>query len=109
MRDAIAELEAWKHDHKARACCIEIDNSYGATCWTVKLYGEDNGAVLAAEVSFYMGTPARNAVFLQRDLEDGTTVRPDGTPVPDDAEVYEGLGPTILAALDHWNTGHRHP
>ena len=89
-RDAIAELERWKSKHKARWCAISIDDGYGACCWEVVLQGEEGGKVIAAEAQFMGGQPPPNGV-----------IAPGGD--------WPGLAATILAALDHWEAGHRWP
>lgn len=38
MPNALERLERWKYGHKSRSVSIDIDNGYGATCWTVTLY-----------------------------------------------------------------------
>lgn len=105
-RDAIAELEKWNSGHKARYVQIDIDDGYGATCWRVRLNGENNGEVHASEVQFFNGDPPANVVLARRELADGTVIRPDGSLFTDDGDDWPGLAATILAAIDHWNAGH---
>lgn len=35
--DAIERLERFRGGHKARSCSIDVDDGYGATCWSVVL------------------------------------------------------------------------
>jgi len=54
--DLIERLEKWNAGHKSRCAKIDIDDGYGATCWTVELHG--NGKYLrVAEASFWEGEP----------------------------------------------------
>jgi hypothetical protein len=87
-RNPLAELEAWEYAHKARAALIEIDNGYGATCWSVTLHGEGKRRVIAAECAFVEGTPKTDVVFVSTDESE---------------DPFVGLGPVILAAIDQWN------
>ena len=84
----IERLEAWVKAHKGHSCTIEIDDGYGATCWTVEL-GRRNAEphkICAAEVNFVTGgTYSPGVVFVA-----------DG----DEVEDWPGLAPTITAALD---------
>ena len=49
--DAIYELEKWNNSHKAHSVSIDIDNGYGATCWTVTLY-KGKRKVVCSETNF---------------------------------------------------------
>ena len=109
MRDAIAELETWKSKHKARSCSIHIDDGYGASCWVVELKGENKGEVHAAEVNFFLGTPTKNTIFVHFEKLDGTMVKSDGNIISDEDNDWPGLAATILAAIDHWNSGNTQP
>ena len=74
MAGEIERLQAWKYGHKARSVTIQIDDGYGATCWTVDLTFERTGGVVRSYTSemVLMG-------------EDGD---------------WPGLAATIAAALD---------
>jgi len=77
--NTLQRLEKWKSGHNARSVSIQIDDGYGASCWTVELYGQGNadhesfgpyeykpGYVYAAEVSFFLSDkePPRNYVYV---------------------------------------------
>ncbi len=52
MSKELERLEKWHSGHKSRQVTVEIGSSYGATCWSVHLYG--NGKHLCcAETSFF--------------------------------------------------------
>lgn len=55
MTDLLAKLEAWRNGHKARSVTLYIDNGYGASSWTVILYGQ--GPQVTVEESVDMGVP----------------------------------------------------
>lgn len=81
-RDALKRLESWKHAHKRRSVRIDIDNGYGATCWEVRLDGENAGFVEAFE---HCGNQTDNRVSVMQDGED-----------------WPGLNATIMAAIVRW-------
>lgn len=105
---ALERLEKWKSGHKARAVEIGHDNGYGASCWTVELWGKDNKEVKCSEVSFFCAPKGHE---IPRHL---VSVMPpersDWTPEEEeahDAEMFRrwgddwpGLEATIVAALD---------
>lgn len=97
-RDPLAELEAWNSGHKARSVQINIDDGYGATCWTVRLSGEDKRVVDAAECSFFCyrkeDVPAYMVILVKGD---------EPWMAGGEWEKWPGLGPVILAAIDRWN------
>ena len=92
-RDAIAELEAWNNECKARWVDIHHDNGYGASCWMVELHEGENVCVYSQEVRFIEGKLPKNCVVANKEGELN----------------WPGLSRTILAAIDHWNIGHTKP
>ena len=71
MPTPIEVLEKWKAGHKRRSVEIQIDDSYGATCWRVVLTGRGVGQIEASEIDL-MG---------------------------EDGDDWPGLGAVILAAV----------
>jgi hypothetical protein len=87
--DAIKRLEKWKNSSKCHSCEIKIDNGYGATCWSVHLYGGagSSGAVVDAyECPFVSGEYPKHIVFV----------------CPENMDEWPGLAATIHTALNHW-------
>lgn len=87
--DTFEALEKWKSGHKSYSVDIHIDNSYGATCWDVRLVSGTEDVVIANEVAFFLpepGTvPPKNLTFV--------------IPLGEDMDGWPGLEATILAAL----------
>ena len=88
--NAIQQLEKWNAGHKGRSVKIEIDNSYGSTCWHVALRC---GAkkVDAYECSFVECKPEqvpREVVFVCTPWEE--------------MDEFPGLEKTIMAAIQRW-------
>ncbi len=89
----IERLEKWKSGHKSRSVSINIDDGYGATCWTVELTGKEKKKVHASEVSFWV----------QKDSAGKPIPPPEHVVFVIDGESDEdwpGLEKTINAALD---------
>lgn len=93
--DALERLENWRHGHKARSVKIGIDDGYGATCWTVELWGKGKkidtheGYVYAAECNFFViGKPLPEYVVY---VKDGDS---------DEDWDWPGLAAVIHAAID---------
>jgi len=84
MENTLTLLENWRYGHKSRSVFINADDGYGASCWTVKLFGHGK-EVYAAETSFWEHkTIPENVVF----VVDGNS--------DDD---WPGLEAVILAAI----------
>lgn len=90
--NTIERLENWKSGHKNRSVAIEIDDGYGATCWSVYL-AAGSVKIEAHEVSFFECTP-------EQVPETTVFVRPPW--VEDDDNDYDrpGLEQTINATID---------
>jgi len=86
--DLLGRLETWRNGHKSRSVQIGIDNGYGATCWTVDLFGKGQ-TVHAAEVSFWEGE-AESA--------------PDNVVFAKNGDKWPGLQATLTAALERAET-----
>ncbi len=84
---AIKRLEVWKSKHKSRSVTIDIDDGYGATCWTVDLrYGrKTHEFFVASEAAFFNGEPKDNVTFVLS---------------PGSDDDWPGLEATIHAAID---------
>lgn len=91
--DVIERLENWRYGHKARAVLIEIDNGYGASCWTVTLHHEKRpwgDKIQSWETSFTKGGTPMPYVVYACGQDDGT----------DGWEPFVGLAATINAGID---------
>lgn len=53
MRNLLKELEEFNHGHKARAVSLDIDDGYGATCWSLRLCNEKGKTITVSECSFF--------------------------------------------------------
>jgi hypothetical protein len=82
----LERLEQWKGGHKARSVVIDIDDGYGATCWTVRLKGQGKKEVIAAETNFleYDSLPPHVVYVIDGNSDDD----------------WPGLEAVINAALD---------
>ena len=103
MPDPIIDrLEKWNHGHKARSVSIHIDDGYGATCWSVKLYHE-HGCTTAAEVNFFTcnDDEGGDAAYHVNARKEGVVFVRGG----DDDADWPGLAATITAALDAFDSG----
>lgn len=90
-RDPLAELEAWRCEHKDHWVSVTCDDGYGAGGWSVDLYTErrGDGGVSVVEcggtIDDVSGVPY--FVYVVAEYEDGTD--------------WAGIEATILAAVDH--------
>lgn len=97
--DTIERLEKWNYGHKARCVKIDIDNGYGATCWSVKLWHEF-GITSCDECSFFSSTNGwKYHVDESRKMGHVFAVESE------DFDDWPGLDKTINAAIDAFEAG----
>lgn len=88
MSDQLDRLEAWMDGHKRRACTLNHDNGFGASCWVLDLFSE-KPYVRCHAVRFVLGKSMNHCIF----VHDGES----DEPFPTAADV-------IKRAMDYWET-----
>lgn len=101
-KNTLERLEQWNYRHKAHAVSIDIDDGYGATCWTVTLY--TTGSTIIASELWFFSNPANVTVAngLMRYEEDRKDEKPSKifiTPIDNEYDRC-GLEKLIEIALD---------
>lgn len=105
----IMELEDWNNAEKDRCVSIEIDNGYGATCWTVHLYGK--GKHLCCSETNFIEYPGRKGKDWGPEDDVKLVEHSHGYPEEylsvvvdgDEMEDWPGLALTIKRALARAN------
>lgn len=99
--DLIARLEEWIHGRKDRAMQMSIDNSFGATCWTVELFGNSKHLVVS-EVNF-LEPAEKDCGPMQGMFHDSRPAYPyqylSYVVLSDDMDDWPGLRSTLDRAL----------
>ena len=98
--NAIESLESWKSKHKSRFVRIDIDNGYGAHCWSIYLGGEID--LIVAETEF-IGDGSPSAWPHYHEDKSGDRIKYYTCVADEDMEDWPGLEKVILLALEAWD------